>query len=79
MRNHNEDKLKALKQLTDEVFVISNKPQLAIVQKMKQISCDIMATGIKKIAMDYFFVKHVIKSINFQYVKYVPKDAIKVI
>ena len=57
MRNHNEDKLKALKQLTDEVFVISNKPQLAIVQKMKQISCDIMATGVKKIAMDYFFCK----------------------
>ena len=58
MRNHhNEDKLKALRQLTDEVFVISNKPQLGIVQKMKQISCDIMATGIKKIAMDYFFCK----------------------
>ncbi len=57
MRKHNEDKLKALRQLTDEVFVISNKPQLGIVQKMKQISCDIMATGIKKVAMDYFFCK----------------------
>ena len=57
MRGHNEDKLKALRQLTDEVFVISNKPQLSIVQKMKQISCDIMATGIKKVAMDYFFCK----------------------
>ena len=58
MRNHhNEDKLKALRQLTDEVFVISNKPQLGIVQKMKQISCDIMATGIKKVAMDYFYCK----------------------
>jgi len=57
MRGRNEDKLKALRQLTDEVFVISNKPQLSIVQKMKQISCDIMATGIKKVAMDYFFCK----------------------
>ena len=57
MRHHNEDKLKALRQLTDEVFVISNKPQLGIIQKMKQISCDIMATGIKKIAMDYFYCK----------------------
>ena len=57
MRNRNEDKLKALHQLTDEVFVISNKPQLAIVQKMKQISCDIMSTGIKKVPMDYFFCK----------------------
>ena len=57
MRNHNEDKLKALRQLTDEVFVISNKPQLGIIQKMKQINCDIMSTGIKKIAMDYFFCK----------------------
>ena len=57
MRNHNEDKLKALRQLTDEVFVISNKPQLGIIQKMKQINCYIMATGIKKIAMDYFFCK----------------------
>ena len=57
MRNRNEDKLKALHQLTDEVFVISNKPQLGIVQKMKQIPCDIMATGIKKVAMDYFYCK----------------------
>jgi len=35
MRGHNEDKLKALRQLTDEVFVISNKPQLSIVQKTR--------------------------------------------
>ena len=57
MNEFSEDNLKALHQLTDEVFVISNKPQLSVVQKMKQISCDIMATGIHKVPMDYFFCK----------------------
>ena len=57
MYGYSEDNLKALHQLTDEVFVISNKPQLSVVQKMKQISCDIMATGIRKVPMDYFFCK----------------------
>ena len=57
MNDHSEDKLKALHKITDEVFVISNKPQLSVVQKMKQISCDIMATGIHKVPMDYFFCK----------------------
>ena len=57
MYDSSEGNLKALHQLTDEVFVISNKPQLSIVQKMKQISCEIMATGIHKVPMDYFFCK----------------------
>ena len=57
MDGYSEDNLKALHKLTDEVFVISNKPQLSVVQKMKQISCDIMATGIRKVPMDYFFCK----------------------
>ena len=30
-----EEELRYLKQLTDEVFVMSNKPQLPLVQKMK--------------------------------------------
>ena len=57
MYGYSEDNLKALHQITDEVFVISNKPQLSIIQKMKQIPCDIMATGIHKVPMDYFFCK----------------------
>ena len=57
MSDDNEDKLKALNQITDEVFVISNKPQLSLVKKMKQIPCDIMKTGVHKVAMDYFFCK----------------------
>ena len=57
MNGFNEDNLKAFHKLTDEVFVISNKPQLSVVQKMKQIPCDIMATGIHKIPMEYFFCK----------------------
>mgnify|MGYP004451844731 CR=1 FL=1 len=57
MHKHNEDEFKELKELTDEAFVKSNKPQLAIVQKMKQIPCNIMSTGPKKVAMDYFFCK----------------------
>ena len=56
MSDDNEDKLKALNQITDEVFVISNKPQLSLVKKMKQIPCDIMKTGVHKVAMDYFFL-----------------------
>ena len=57
MYGYGEDNLKALHKITDEVFVVSNKPQLSLIQKMKQIPCDIMATGIHKVPMDYFFCK----------------------
>ena len=57
MYGYSEDNLKALHKITDEVFVVSNKPQLSLIQKMKQIPCDIMATGIHKVPMDYFFCK----------------------
>jgi len=46
-----------LKQMSEEVFVISNKPQLPFVQKMKQTACDIMSTGFKKVAGDFFYCK----------------------
>ena len=57
MNRYSEDELRVLKQITEEVFVISNKPQLPFVQKMKQIPCDIMSTGFKKIQGDFFFCK----------------------
>ena len=57
MYGYNEDLLKALRKITDEVFVVSNKPQLPLVQKMKEIPCDIMATGIHEGPMDYYFCK----------------------
>ena len=57
MNRYSEDELRILKQITEEVFVISNKPQLPFVQKMKQTPCDIMSTGFKKIQGDYFFCK----------------------
>ena len=79
MYGYSEDNLKALHQITDEVFVISNKPQLSIIQKMKQIPCDIMATGIHKVPMDYFFARHVIKSTNIPYAKYAQSNVTKVI
>ena len=57
MNRYSEDELRVLKQITEEVFVISNKPQLTFVQKMKQTPCDIMSTGFKKIQGDFFFCK----------------------
>ena len=57
MNRYSEDELRVLKQITEEVFVISNKPQLPFVQKMKQTPCDIMSTGFKKIQSDFFFCK----------------------
>jgi hypothetical protein len=57
MNRYSEDELRVLKQITEEVFVISNKPQLPFVQKMKQIPCDIMSTGSKKVQGDFFFCK----------------------
>ena len=57
MNRYSEDELRVLKQITEEVFVISNKPQLPFVQKMKQIPCDIMSTGSKKVVGDFFFCK----------------------
>ena len=57
MNRYSEDELRVLKQITEEVFVISNKPQLPFVQKMKQTACDIMSTGFKKVQGDFFFCK----------------------
>ena len=34
MNRYSDDELRVLKQITEEVFVISNKPQLPFVQKM---------------------------------------------
>ena len=93
MDRYSEDELRILKQISEEIFVISNKPQLPFVQKMKNIPCDIMATGYKKIAGDFFYwqqvtkkslvissiAKLVIRNINFQYVKNVSINVTKVI
>ena len=57
MNRYSEDELRILKQMSEEVFVISNKPQLPFVQKMKQTACDIMSTGFKKVAGDFFYCK----------------------
>ena len=57
MDRYSEDELRILKQMSEEIFVISNKPQLPIVQKMKQTPCDIMSTGYKKYAGDFFYCK----------------------
>ena len=57
MNRYSEDELRVLKQITEEVFVISNKPQLPFVQKMKQIPCDIMSTGSKKVVGDFFLLQ----------------------
>ena len=64
MYGYSEDNLKALHKITDEVFVVSNKPQLSLIQKMKQIPCDIMATGIHKVPMDYLTMSQ--KSFNIR-------------
>ena len=52
---YSEDELHSLKQITDEVFIISNKPQLPLVQKMKKIQCDVMSTGYTKVEVDFFY------------------------
>ena len=57
MDRYSEDELRILKQISEEIFVISNKPQLPFVQKMKNTSCDIMSTGFKKYAGDFFYCK----------------------
>ena len=57
MDRYSEDEIRILKQMSEEVFVISNKPQLPFVQKMKQTACDIMSTGFKKVAGDFFYCK----------------------
>ena len=57
MKKFSEEELSKLKKLTDEIFVISNNPQLPVVQKMKKIDCCVMNTGLRKINMDYFFCK----------------------
>ena len=54
---YSEDELHSLKQITDEVFIISNKPQLPLVQKMKKIQCDVMSTGYTKVETDFFYCK----------------------
>ena len=52
-----DDEINQLKRLTDEVFLISNKPLLPLVQKMKHTGCTIMSTGLKKIVMEYCYCK----------------------
>ena len=54
---YSEDELHYLKQLTDEVFVISNKPQLPLVQKMKQSQCEVMSSGFTKILGEFYYCK----------------------
>jgi len=54
---YSEDELHSLKQITDEVFIISNKPQLPLVQKMKKIQCDVMSSGYTKVEIDFFYCK----------------------
>ena len=54
---YTEDELHYLKQLTDEVFVISNKPQLPLVQKMKQTQCDVMINGFTKTIGEFCYCK----------------------
>ena len=65
MDRYSEDELRILKQMSEEVFVISNKPQLPIVQKMKQTPCDIMSAGFKKYAGDFFYCKQCDKEHKF--------------
>ena len=65
MNRYSEDELRILKQMSEEVFVISNKPQLPFVQKMKQTPCDIMSTGFKKYPGDFFFCKSCDKEHKF--------------
>ena len=52
MKKFSEEELSKLKKLTDEIFVISNNPQLTVVQKMKKIDCCVMNTGLRRINMD---------------------------
>ena len=57
MKRYNEEELRVLKHLTEEVFVISNQPQLPIVQKMKENTCEIMYSGYKKVQGEFFYCK----------------------
>ena len=54
---YDEEELHYLKRLTEEVFVISNKPQLPLVQKMKQTPCEVMSNGFTKILGEFFYCK----------------------
>ena len=77
MDRYSEDELRILKQMSEEIFVISNKPQLPIVQKMKQTPCDIMSAGFKNTQGIFSIVNNAIKSINFQYARNVSINVIK--
>ena len=54
---YTEEELQYLKKLSEEVFVISNKPQLPLVQKMKQNSCDVLSNGFTKVIGDFYYCK----------------------
>ena len=54
---YTDDELRQLKQLTDEVFVMSNKPQLPLVKKMKQTFCDVSSSGFSKMKGDFYYCK----------------------
>ena len=51
------EELQYLKQLSEEVFIITNKPQLPLVQKMKQNPCDVLSNGFTKVIGEYFYCK----------------------
>ena len=74
MKKFSEEELSKLKKLTDEIFVISNNPQLQVT-KDEKIDCYIMYTGLRKKNMDYFFCD---KEKNFQYVNNVQRNVTKV-
>lgn len=59
-----EDKEK-LRKITDEIFLLSSKPQLPLVQKMKRIDCSVMDGGLRKFNMDYFYCKNCDKEHKF--------------
>ena len=46
-----------INKILDEVFVVSKKPRLSLVQSNRAVKCTVMLSGPKKINMDYFFCK----------------------
>ena len=54
---YSEEELQYLKKLSEEVFVISHKPQLPLVQKMKQNPCDVLSNGFTKVIGDFYYCK----------------------
>ena len=70
MSKKSDDEIIQLKRITDEVFMVSNKPQLPLVQKMKHTTCSIMKTGMRKTSMDYYYCKTCDKENKFPMCKY---------